>query len=153
MAESTEPTPDFWTVLREQLEDHGIDLSRITCGPDECIDLSQIVREPGAGGPIKVVCVAGNIRDSVDALGESARDRVLMVRVDEHTITALDAWVETGAVKSRSEAAALFIREGLKVRARELGDLNEALEDVDQARHRLREKAREVLGSDSAGEA
>jgi len=50
-----------------------------------------------------------------------------MVRVDEDTSNALDAWVEAGAVKSRSAAAALFIREGLKVRDSELQDLKKGL--------------------------
>ncbi len=71
-----------------------------------------------------------------------------MVRVDAVTLADLDAWVETGAVKSRSEAAALFIREGLKVRGAELRELKEAIDGVDEARSRLRKKAREVLGAD-----
>jgi hypothetical protein len=69
-----------------------------------------------------------------------------MVRVDEGTSKALDAWVETGAVRSRSEAAALFIREGLQVRADELEQLKDALNGVEEAKHRLREKARQVFG-------
>ena len=70
-----------------------------------------------------------------------------MVRVDDDTVNALDAWVEAGAVKSRSAAAALFIREGLKVRDPELQELKDALTDVDGARQRLREKAEAVLGA------
>jgi Arc/MetJ-type ribon-helix-helix transcriptional regulator len=69
-----------------------------------------------------------------------------MVRIDEDTKNALDDWVETGAVKSRSEAAALFMREGIKVRSGELEQLREALDDVGQARQRLEEKARQVIG-------
>ncbi len=56
------------------------------------------------------------------------------------------AWVEAGAVKSRSAAAALFIREGLKARDPELQELKDALTDV--ARQRLREKAEGVLGAE-----
>ncbi len=51
-------------------------------------------------------------------------------------------------MKSRSAAAALFIREGLKVRDSELQELKDALTDVDRARERLREKAKDVLGAD-----
>jgi Arc/MetJ-type ribon-helix-helix transcriptional regulator len=68
-----------------------------------------------------------------------------MVRSDEETTKKLDAWLETGAFKSRSEAAALFIREGLKVHARELDELEEALQGVEAAKDHLKERAREVF--------
>lgn len=129
---------NVWEVLRKELESCGIDPSKLRMGSDECIDL----------GAIKVVCLSGPLRDSVDALGDSARDNVVMVRVDEDTVNALDSWVEAGAVKSRSAAAALFIREGLKVRDSELQELKDALNDVDRAKQRLREKAETVLGPD-----
>jgi hypothetical protein len=68
------------------------------------------------------------------------------VRVDKETLRELDAWVETDAVKSRSEAAALFIREGLNVRSSELGELKDALDTVAKAKARLRDAARSVFG-------
>jgi Arc/MetJ-type ribon-helix-helix transcriptional regulator len=94
---------------------------------------------------VKVVCVAPGLKNSVDELGKTPRDQVVMVRVDTETSEELDAWVETGAVKSRSEAAALFIREGLSVRADELERLRGAIRDVEQARERLREQAEQVF--------
>jgi metal-responsive CopG/Arc/MetJ family transcriptional regulator len=84
-------------------------------------------------------------------LGDAIRDKVVMVRVDEETSEELDAWVETEVVKSRSEAAALFIREGLKVRADELAQLKDALRDVERAKENLRHKARDVFdGAENA---
>jgi hypothetical protein len=101
------------------------------------------------GGPqVKVVCVAPGLQESVAELSRTPRDQVVMVRVDEATNDALDAWVETGAVRSRSEAAALFIREGLGIRADELARLKGALRDVERAREKLRRQAREVFGED-----
>ena len=102
---------------------------------------------------VKVVCVTPGLKESVDEMGKSPRDQVVMVRVDTETSEALDAWVETGAVKSRSEAAALFIREGLNVRADELERLKGALDDVEAARERLRKQARHVFGEESESEA
>ena len=101
---------------------------------------------------VKVVCVTPGLKDSVDEMGKSPRDQVVMVRVDSETSAALDAWVETGAVKSRSEAAALFIREGLRVRADELERLKGALNEVEAAKERLREQARHVFGGEDAAE-
>ncbi len=104
-----------------------------------------------AGARVKVVCVPSGVRESVEEMNQTARDQVVMVRVDQETSEALDLWVETGAVKSRSEAAALFIREGLSVRADELERLREALRDVEAARARLREQAQQVFGGREAG--
>jgi hypothetical protein len=94
--------------------------------------------------------VAPSLKKSVKEMGESNRDQVVMVRVDHETSKTLDAWVETGAVKSRSEAAALFIREGLQVRASELEKLRGALDEVNAAKERLQERAKDVFGGGSA---
>jgi Arc/MetJ-type ribon-helix-helix transcriptional regulator len=122
----------IWDRIREDLQDCGINLDGDCCGPDN-------------GSPFKVFCMAGGLSDSLKEMGKSPRDKVLMVRVDEETTKTLDAWVETGAFKSRSEAAALFIREGLKVHARELHELEEALQGVESAKDNLKQKAREVF--------
>lgn len=122
--------------IREQLQRQGIDLDAGCCG----------------NGPrVKVVCVAPDLKGPVEELGRSPRDQVVMVRVDSETARDLDAWVQTGAVRSRSEAAALFIREGLRIRQTELEHLREAIADVDRAQARLRERARDVFGG-SKGE-
>ncbi len=131
----TESGQDMWEMISGQLEKLGIEFEALGSLSDE-------------DGPIRVVCMGAHLKDSVDELGQALRDRVLMVRVDQETLTTLDAWVQTGAVKSRSEAAALFIREGLKLRERELTELEGALRGVDEAKEKLRKKAKEVLGND-----
>ncbi|NIM52488.1 MAG: hypothetical protein GTN62_14250 [Gemmatimonadales bacterium] len=123
---------DIWKRIREELEQKGIDLDSGCC-------------EAVAGSPLKIVCMAGGLADSLREMEKTPRDQVVMVRLDEETVKKLDAWLETGAFKSRSEAAALFIREGLKVHARELDELAEALKGVENAKDRLREKARDVF--------
>ena len=47
--------------------------------------------------------------------------------------------------KSRSEAAALFLREGLKVRGSELEKLKDAIKLVEKAKSNLHAKARKIL--------
>jgi hypothetical protein len=128
--------------IEEHLVEAGLDVS--LCGD------SGVWSWPKNSKRVKVVCVAPGLRESVDELGKSPRDQVVMVRVDSETSEALDAWVETGAVKSRSEAAALFIREGLNVRADELERLRGAIRDVESARERLREQARQMFGDEAA---
>ena len=124
---------DLFTEISKTLEDHGIDF-RIGLGGDD--DLANCT----------VMCLTGDMKTTVAEMGQAARDQVVMVRIDEETRDDLDAWIETGAVKSRSEAAALFIREGIKVRSGELEQLREALDDVSQAKRRLERQAREVIG-------
>ena len=135
--ESTDkgPKKGIWSLIEEKLESLGVNLEEIA---------SAVEGEGGA--KVKVVCVTPDLGESVRDLGKSPREHVVMVRVDEETLRKLDAWVETGAVKSRSEAAALFIREGLQVRGDELGELEDALEKVEKAKERLRKKAKTVFG-------
>ncbi len=124
---------DMWELIQTELRDKGIDVEALSCcGPDlSCL---------------KVVCLPVGLGSSLEELGKEVRDQVVMVRVDEDTRRKLDAWVASGAVKSRSEAAALFIQEGLKVRATELERLGDAIQAVEEAKERLRKKARDVFG-------
>ncbi len=122
-------------AVERALGDQGIKLDAVTCGMD-------------GDARVKVVCIAPNLSSSMSQLGQAARDQVVMVRVDEKTSRELDAWVETDVAKSRSEAAALFIREGLEVRRSELDQLKETLEGVVKAKEELRKKARQIFGED-----
>ncbi len=125
---------DMWTQVSKTLEEHGIEF-RIGIGGDG--DLADC----------SVMCLAGDMKSTVAEMGRTSRDQVVMVRIDEDTKNALDDWVETGAVRSRSQAAALFMSEGIKVSSGELEQLREALDDVGQAKQRLEEKARQVIGN------
>jgi hypothetical protein len=109
------------------------------------IDLEELRKDCPSDTLVKIVCVAPDMKDSVRELSQGTRDQDVMVRIDEDTSNLLNDWVETGAVKSRSEGAALFIREGLKVRAQELAKLQGALEDVKTAKEKLRRQAKDVL--------
>lgn len=145
--------PAILDTVRAQLAKAGIEFESC-CSP--AAGSAEEGEEPsdGAGGAasvrsqVKVVCVAPNLQQAVQELCGCNRDQVVMVRVDQETTTKLDTWVETGAVKSRSEAAALFIREGLKVRQSELERLGDVLESYNEAKDRLRREARDAFGLD-----
>lgn len=129
----------LWDRIRERLEEKGVQVEFPGGFDFSCAG--------GEGGKVKIVCVTPDLRQSVDELGQTPREHVVMVRVDEATRSDLDAWVATGAVKSRSEAAALFIKEGLRVRSDELERLRDALRELEQARAKVQEQAREIFGS------
>jgi Arc/MetJ-type ribon-helix-helix transcriptional regulator len=123
---------NIWQTIRDQLKEKGIDLDTGCC-------------DAAGQGPLRVVCMPGGLSDSLQEMSRTARDQVVMVRVDEETSKKLDHWVATGAFKSRSEAAALFIREGLQVHGRELDELDDALSGVEEAKERLRQRVRQVF--------
>lgn len=133
-----DPSRDLLAAVQKKLRDAGLEV--------ELPDLSGL--DPAN---CKVVCMPLGLSDTLRQMGREPRNNVVMVRVDDDTVRRLDAWIETGAVGSRSEAAALFLREGLALRAAELSELEEALGDVERARARLREKARSVLRQDDDG--
>jgi Arc/MetJ-type ribon-helix-helix transcriptional regulator len=124
--------------IQDQLEELGVRL-----------DLNKELELPNN---VKFFGVGLGLKDSVKEMNESPRDQVVMVRVDGDTARTLDDWVESGALKSRSEAAALFIREGLKIHADELNELRSALDDLETARERVRRKAKEVFGDTNVGQ-
>ena len=109
------------------------------------IDLEELCNVDAKGAQFKVICLDPNLGESVQEMGLLPRDVTLMVRTDDKTSQALDAWRETGYFKSRSEAAALFLREGLKVRGSELEKLKDALQEVEKAKTILHAKARRIL--------
>ena len=133
MNQSNEKSSGLLGLVRDELLKKGIDLDAIGCG-----DINDAA--------VKVVCLASDLGQSIEEMGQSTRDQVVMVRIDEETCSAIDAWIEAGAIKSRSEGAALFIREGLKVRASELEKLKGALKDVENAKDRLKKKAKQIFG-------
>ena len=135
MEQSANEWSTAWTTIRDELKRWGCD----------CGGLSEAGETPSR---MKVVCVAPDLRESHEEMGRTPRDKVVMVRLDQETIDKLDGWVETRVVGSRSEAAALFIREGLKVRAAEFDQLQGALQSVSMAKEELREKARQVFGGE-----
>ncbi len=137
MATKTNPRnseeKDLYNLVAEKLREKGIDLESCCCDETE-------------GSNVKVVCLTPGLEGSFREMEKFPRGQTVMIRTDEETSRTLDAWVETGHFKSRSEAAALFLREGLKVRASELNTLTEALEQVKKAKAHLRQKASALFG-------
>ena len=136
MNQPNEKASGLLGLVRDELLKKGIDLDAVGCG-----DLDD--------SSVKVVCLASDLGQSIQEMGQSTRDQVLMIRIDDDTCSAIDAWIEAGAIKSRSQGAALFIREGLKVRAAELEKLSGALKDVKNAKDRLKKKAKQIFGDNA----
>lgn len=68
----------------------------------------------------------------------SARDHVVMVRVNDDSLKSLDALVQTGIFKSRSEAAAFLISEGVKAQAPLFESISERIKEIERLRTELK---------------
>ena len=69
----------------------------------------------------------------------SARDHVVMVRVNDDSLKSLDALVQTGIFKSRSEAAAFLISEGVKAQAPLFDRISERIKEIERLRTELKD--------------
>ena len=68
----------------------------------------------------------------------SARDHVVMVRVNDDSLKSLDALVQSGIFKSRSEAAAFLIGEGVKAQALLFERISERIAEIERLRSELK---------------
>ena len=68
----------------------------------------------------------------------SARDHVVMVRVNDDSLKSLDALVQSGIFKSRSEAAAFLISEGVKAQSTLFERISERIAEIERLRSELK---------------
>ncbi len=90
--------------------------------------------EEGDGGP-RMVMMKISDKDSC------CRDNVVMTRLDDDVMELLEALVEVDVFKSRSEAVAFFVREGMQARK----ELFEAIMPTVMKIHKLKEEVRRSL--------
>ena len=80
--------------------------------------------------------VGGSLRESVQG-ALSARENVVMVRMNKESSTRLDELVEAGVVGSRSESAAFLVGEGIKASADLFGRISTKVEEIRKAKEEL----------------
>lgn len=68
----------------------------------------------------------------------AARDHVVMVRVNDDALRSLDALVQSGIFKSRSEAAAFLISEGIKAQASLFDRISERIKEIERLQAELK---------------
>lgn len=88
-------------------------------------------------------------RSGAESIGESvkealrgalsARENVVMVRLNTESLSRLDELVDTGLVNSRSEAAAFLIGEGAKAKAELFDRISEKVEQIRKTKQELRD--------------
>ena len=68
----------------------------------------------------------------------SARDHVVMVRVNDESLKRLDELVQSGIFKSRSESAAFLISEGIKAQDPLFTRIAEKINEIERLRSELK---------------
>jgi|DewCreStandDraft_5_1066085.scaffolds.fasta_scaffold00100_58 Arc/MetJ-type ribon-helix-helix transcriptional regulator len=92
------------------------------------------------------------IRESINQALEG-RANVVMVRVNDETLRAIDELVQAGLFKTRSEAAAFLLHEGMKARRDVLDSISETARRIEELRQQLRARLQgEVLTMPATGE-
>ena len=77
----------------------------------------------------------------------AARDHVVMVRVNDESLRKIEALAESGIFKSRSEAAAFLIGEGVKAQSELFKRIEEKIDQIE----RLRSELKTIVDERSAG--
>ena len=104
-------------------------------------DVNDVVRVAVERSTGAAESVGENIRDTLQETLKgvrSARDSVVMVRVNKESLAKLDDLVEAGIANSRSEAAAFLIAEGTKSRRDLFEKIAEKVEEIRKAKEELR---------------
>jgi Arc/MetJ-type ribon-helix-helix transcriptional regulator len=90
------------------------------------------------------------IKGATESIGKaiesalSARDHVVMVRVNDDSLGKLDALVQSGIFKSRSEAAAFLISEGVKAQEPLFARIEEKIREIARLRSELKDSIKDI---------
>jgi hypothetical protein len=109
----------------------------ITIGLENMEDVDKAVREAVSRSLDAASTVGGTIKDTILKV-KTARDSVVMVRVNKESLDKLDELVDSGINSSRSEAAAFMIAEGIKSKATLFSKISEKTEMIRKTREDLR---------------
>jgi Arc/MetJ-type ribon-helix-helix transcriptional regulator len=126
-----EKSPDYDDIVVTNIQN---DETRQKSGFDEIASSVKEVAQKTGEAFNKATESIGKAIDSALA----ARDHVVMVRVNDDSLKSLDALVQTGIFKSRSEAAAFLISEGVKAQASLFERISERIQEIDRLRAELK---------------
>ena len=133
--------------MSESEKQEGKEKKRIVEGIEIIVDEAKAaarsaIRRSG------VETIGENLKETLEG-ALSARNTVVMVRINEESLGRLDALVEAGVVNSRSESAAFLIREGIKGSAPLFDRISVKVEEIRRAKQELKDLLEEPANEDS----
>ena len=90
-----------------------------------------------------VESIGENVKEAVDR-ALSRRDNVVMVRLNDESITRVDELVEAGVVSSRSEAVAFLVSEGIGAQSELFERIGQKVEQIRKVKQELRDLLNET---------
>ena len=109
----------------------------ITVVLDDMEDVGKVVRDTLDKSKGIASDVGESIGDTIKSV-KSARDNVVMLRVDSDSLEKIDELVDSGVTNSRSAAAAFLVEEGIKARSDLFEKIAEETEVIRKAKQRIR---------------
>ena len=116
-------------------EDKGGRKRRLAEGIEIIMDEAKTAATDALSG---AEAIGGTLRDRLKG-ALSARENVVMVRLNSESLLRLDDLVEAGIVNSRSEAAAFLIGEGVKARSELFERISKKTEEIRRVKRELHE--------------
>ncbi len=117
---------------------------------EELAKVKRTVHDAMAKNKDTAVKVKDSILKTIESV-RSNRDNVVMVRVSEEVLGQIDQLVDSGLTKSRSEAAALMISEGISARSDLFDRIAEQIQVIREAKDRLKKLLDEDIAQNSSG--
>ena len=126
--------------MAEKMNDNGSNTPDVVEGLAEEVDETQ----SAAGKPSASKTINDAIKQVENlgkALGNALQDRanVVMVRVNDDSLSYLDMLVEADITRSRSESAAFLINEGIKTNEALFNKIREITDQISALKAQLRE--------------
>jgi Arc/MetJ-type ribon-helix-helix transcriptional regulator len=125
-----EKSPDRDDILVSKMSNEG-------GRPQPDFDLASSVKEVAQRTGDVLKGATESISKAIES-ALSARDHVVMVRVNDESLKKLDSLVQSGIFKSRSEAAAFLISEGIKAQDSLFRRISEKISEIERLRSELR---------------
>ena len=103
-------------------------------------DANNVLNSAAISSSKTAQSVKGKVRDTINETRDavrSARDSVVMVRINKTSLSRIDELVEAKIVRSRSEAAAFLIDKGIESKQQLFDIMAEKLEQIRKTRDEL----------------
>ncbi|GIW06942.1 MAG: hypothetical protein KatS3mg060_1747 [Dehalococcoidia bacterium] len=92
--------------------------------------------------------IGRTIEEGISRIG--TRGNVITVRVDDKALEAIDALISAGVFKTRSEAAAYLIDEGIAAKAAVFDEVNATARRINELRDQMKDTLRQGVGRSRA---